>query len=195
MARGTGDEMGVPAPRAAQPARAAHLPVPVDVRAGRDVGLGAGRHHRPLAAGLLGADRAPARRGGALSGARMSRRLGLGALVAAALVSGCGNQGITRGGRVLSNTLTVYSLLPAPSSGAAADAVDGEKLALAQAGGRAGRFTINYASLDEGATGQRAQVADAARTVIGDQQAIAVIGGLDTTGTRTSAPLFNEAGF
>jgi ABC-type branched-subunit amino acid transport system substrate-binding protein len=126
----------------------------------------------------------------------MSRRLALVALLAAALVSGCGNEGITRGGTVLSNTLTVYSLLPAPASGAAADAVDGEKLALAQAGGRAGRFTINFASLDEGAAGQRGAVADAdaARTVIGDTQVIAVIDGLDTAGTRTSAPLFNEAG-
>jgi ABC-type branched-subunit amino acid transport system substrate-binding protein len=124
----------------------------------------------------------------------MSRRLALVALLAAALVAGCGNEGITRGGNVLSNTLTVYSLLPQPASGAAADAVAGEKLALAQAGGRAGRFTINFASVDEGASGQRGPVADATRTVIGDSQVIAVIGGLDTAGTRTSAPLFNEAG-
>jgi len=124
----------------------------------------------------------------------MSRRLALVGLVAAALVAGCGNEGITRGGNVLSNTLTVYSLLPQPATGAAADAVDGEKLALAQAGGRAGRFAINFASVDEGAAGQTGAVADAARSVIGDSQVIAVIDALDTAGTRTSAPLFNEAG-
>src|SRR3954452_23182730 len=108
MARGTGDEMGLPAPRAAQPARAPGLPVPVDLRAGRDVGLGAGRRRRPPAPGVLGADRAPARRGAALRPARMSRGLALVGLVAVALMSGCGNEGITRGGSVLSNTLTVY---------------------------------------------------------------------------------------
>jgi branched-chain amino acid transport system substrate-binding protein len=126
----------------------------------------------------------------------MRRRAAIAALLAALLatLAGCADEGITRGGAVLSDTLTVYSLLPDPRSGAAADAVDGEKLALAQAGGRAGRFTINFSSLDEGAGGEPGQVADAARDVIGDTQVIAVIGGLDTAGTRTSAPLFNEAG-
>jgi branched-chain amino acid transport system substrate-binding protein len=123
------------------------------------------------------------------------RRLGVAAALLVALaLAGCANEGITHGGTVLSDTLTVYSLLPGPSSGAAADAVAGEKLALAQAGGRAGRYTINFSSVDEGAKGERGQVADAVRDVIGDTQVIAVIGGLDTVGTRTSAPLFNEAG-
>jgi ABC-type branched-subunit amino acid transport system substrate-binding protein len=72
--------------------------------------------------------------------------------------------------------------------------IDGEKLALAQAGGRAGGRTVNFVSLEEGADGKPGDVADAARDVISDTQVIAVIGGLDSAGTRTSAPLFNEAG-
>jgi branched-chain amino acid transport system substrate-binding protein len=95
---------------------------------------------------------------------------------------------------VLSDTLTVYSLLPDPRIPVAADIVDGEKLALAQAGGRAGGRTVNFVSLEEGADGRPGDVADAARDVISDTQVIAVIGGLDSAGTRTSAPLFNEAG-
>jgi ABC-type branched-subunit amino acid transport system substrate-binding protein len=124
---------------------------------------------------------------------RRAAALLLAAALAAAL-AGCENEGITRGGAVLSDTLTVYSLLPDPRAPAAADIVDGEKLALAQAGGRAGRYTINFVSLAEGADGAPGQVADASRDVISDTQVIAVIGGLDSAGTRTSAPLFNEAG-
>jgi branched-chain amino acid transport system substrate-binding protein len=110
------------------------------------------------------------------------------------VLSGCASEGINRGGSVLSDTLTVYSLLPDPRAPAAADIIDGEKLALAQAGGRAGGRTVNFVSLEEGADGKPGEVADAARDVISDTQVIAVIGGLDSAGTRTSAPLFNEAG-
>jgi branched-chain amino acid transport system substrate-binding protein len=109
-------------------------------------------------------------------------------------LSGCASEGISRGGAVLGDTLTVYSLLPDPRTPAAADIVDGEKLALAQAGGRAGGHTVNFVSLDEGADGKPGEVADATRDVISDTQVIAAIGGLDSAGTRTSAPLFNEAG-
>lgn len=112
----------------------------------------------------------------------------------AAVLAGCENESITHGGTVLSDTLTVYSLLPDPRAPAAADIVNGEKLALAQAGGRAGRHTINFTSLAEGADGAPGPVADATRDAISDTQVIAVIGGLDSAGTRTSAPLLNEAG-
>ena len=113
---------------------------------------------------------------------------------ALAVLPGCASEGITGGGTVLSDTLTVYSLLPDPRAPAAADIVDGEKLALAQAGGRAGGRTVNFVSLEEGADGKPGEVADAARDAISDTQVIAVIGGLESAGTRTSAPLFNEAG-
>src|SRR3954462_3842505 len=195
MARGTGDEMGLPAPRAAESARPAHLPVPVDAGASRrQMGLRADRPQRPPTPGLPRADRPPARGGQARRPRRVSRLAALVAVLGAA-VAGCGNEAITGGGEVPSSTLTVYSLLPDPQSAAGGDLVNGEKLALAQAGGRAGRFAVTFASLAEGTGGRRADVASATRSVIGDPQAIAVIGGLDTAGTRTSAPLFNEAGY
>ena len=89
--------------------------------------------------------------------------------------------------------LTVYSSLPAPGRGAAADIVAGEKLALAERGGRVGRFTVNFVSVDE-APGRNA-AAEAARAAIADAQAVAVIGGLRTAETRVTAPLLNAAGY
>ncbi len=58
------------------------------------------------------------------------------------------------GSRPLSRSpanLTIYSSLPLQGSLASASLqiVNGEKLALAQVGGRVGRFKINYASLDD----------------------------------------------
>jgi ABC-type branched-subunit amino acid transport system substrate-binding protein len=125
----------------------------------------------------------------------MSARVAVVALVAGLLATlpGCANEGITRGGTVVSDTLTVYSLLPDPQTPTESDLVDGEKLALAQAGGKAGRFTINFTSVGEGGS-EPSQVADATRSVISDTQVIAVINALNSASTRTSAPLFNEAG-
>src|SRR4051794_14080423 len=189
MARGPGDTVGVPAPRAAEPARAPRIPVSVDTTSEHDLGLGSHRPRRAAAPGLPRALRPPA--GG--RGAHRARTRALSAVVVAAAVAalpGCASEGITRGGAVLSDTLTVYSLLPDPRVPAAADMIDGEKLALAQAGGRAGGRTVNFVSLEEGADGKPGDVADAARDVISDTQVIAAIGGLDSAGTRTSAPLF-----
>jgi branched-chain amino acid transport system substrate-binding protein len=125
----------------------------------------------------------------------VSARLAVAALIAALLAAlpGCRNEGITRGGAVLSDTLTVYSLLPDPQTPTESDFVDGEKLALAQAGGKAARFTINFASVGEGGP-EPSGIADTVRSVISDTQVIAVINALDSASTRTSAPLFNEAG-
>lgn len=127
-------------------------------------------------------------------------RLGrlVGALAAVVLVVGCGEtEGITRGGSIIGETLTVYSLLPTPD-GRARDVVDGERLALAQAGGRAGAFKVNFASLDEtgGEQGDElpGAVAAATRQAIVDAQIVAVIGDLDDATARTSVPLLNEAG-
>jgi hypothetical protein len=80
-------------------------------------------------------------------------RIAAALLAAAAALGGCApKEEIRRGGTVLGETLTVYSSLPAPSRGAARDIVDGEKLALAQAEGKAADHKINYASLDEATT-------------------------------------------
>jgi ABC-type branched-subunit amino acid transport system substrate-binding protein len=129
------------------------------------------------------------------------RRLALALAVAAAALgqAACGNRDAIRGGgTTVGTTLTIYSSLPSPERGSARDIAEGEKLALAQVGGRVGPYTINFSSLDEAGAGprQRARAAaDAARTAMADTQTAAVIGTLDSEGARASIPLLNAAGF
>jgi ABC-type branched-subunit amino acid transport system substrate-binding protein len=123
------------------------------------------------------------------------------ALAAAAVVAqaGCGNrESIRGGGATAGKTLTIYSSLPTPARGSSRDIADGEKLALAEAQGRAGDYTINFSSLDEGGAGPRKRqraAGEAARTAMADTQTAAVIGTTDSEGARASIPLLNAAGF
>jgi hypothetical protein len=116
------------------------------------------------------------------------------ALVAAALaalaLAGCGNkdEGISGGGKVIGRTVTVYSIVQDPS-GAALDLVDGEKLALSDAHGRAGALSVNFSSLDAG-DGTDEAAANVSRRAISDPQIIAAI----ATATKVTVPLFNAAG-
>jgi hypothetical protein len=115
-------------------------------------------------------------------------------LVAAAALAlalaGCGggDQGIAGGGKVIGRTVTVYSLTR-DQSGAARDLVDGEKLALQAAGGRAGPLSVNFSSLDTG-DGSDEAFATAARRAINDPQIIAAV----ADATPVTVPLFNAAG-
>lgn len=131
--------------------------------------------------------------------ARRPARLAAGALaVALAGCGGDGGEGIVRGGNVIGETLTVYSVLPQPERGEARDVVDGERLALRQAGGRAGAFKVNFASLDAtgGETGPElpGAVASTVRQAIADAQISAVIGDLEPETAEVSVPLLNSAG-
>lgn len=111
-------------------------------------------------------------------------------VVGALLLPGCSaGGGIDRGGEVIGDTLTVYSSLPHPREGTQRDIVDGEKLALAQRGGRAGSFGVNFASLDE-----LSDPADVAREIVRDQQVIAAIGAERSDAARTMVPLIDAAG-
>ena len=80
-------------------------------------------------------------------------------LAAIALTAaGCGGGGDDRqSGVVVGRTLTIYSSLPQRGDAArsSADLVRAESLALAEAGGRAGRFRVRFVSLDntDAATG------------------------------------------
>ncbi|MDA0172059.1 hypothetical protein OJ998_23355 [Solirubrobacter taibaiensis] len=117
------------------------------------------------------------------------RRVALLAAVAA-LAAGCGqakDEGISGGGKVIGRTVTVYSLTADPGD-TNRSFVDGEKLALSDAGGKAGDFAINFTSLDLG-TDEDAQ-AEATRRAINDPQVIAAI----ADATRVTIPLFNAAG-
>jgi hypothetical protein len=108
----------------------------------------------------------------------------------AALAAGCGagkDEGISGGGKVIGRTVTVYSLMRDPS-GAARDLVDGEKLALSDANGRAGALAVNFSSLDAGDGDEAA--AEAVRRAINDPQIIAAV----ADATPVTVPLFNAAG-
>ena len=112
------------------------------------------------------------------------------AVLAALALAGCGqtkDEGISGGGKVIGGTVTVYSLTADPG-GTHRSFVDGEKLALSDAGGRAGDYAINFTSLDLG-TDDEAQ-AEASRRAINDPQVIAAI----ADATRVTIPLFNAAG-
>jgi branched-chain amino acid transport system substrate-binding protein len=120
------------------------------------------------------------------------------ALVAVALLAGCGDRSaIEGGGRIVGPNVTVYSSLPDPARGVSRDMVDAEKLAILQAHGRAGDVGVNFFSVDEGAPGAGSppQVAGAAaEQVIRDPQVIAAIGALRSDTALTMVPLFNAAG-
>ena len=101
---------------------------------------------------------------------------------------------ITNGGKVVGETLSVYSLLPlsGPRGEAARDAVRGQKLALAEAGGVAGPFKVNFAPIDLRGGGTR--ITHTVREAIHDVSIIAAITDLDTSTARLTVPLFNSAG-
>ena len=76
--------------------------------------------------------------------------------------------------------------------------VDGIKLALSQAGGKAGDVTINYTSLDD-STAQagnwdQQQVQANARKVVSDSKALVLIGEFNSGATKVSLPTLNRAG-
>lgn len=124
--------------------------------------------------------------------ARQARhRLLAAAFVAVLALAGCGaskDEGISGGGKVIGRTVTVYSLTSDPGGGNR-DFVDGQKLALSDAGGRAGELSVNFTSLDLGGTDEALQ-AQAARRAISDPQIIAAI----VDATKVTVPLFNAAG-
>ena len=96
--------------------------------------------------------------------------------------------------------LTIYSSLPLQGAARtqAEAAVNGAKLALEQAGGKAGEFTIKYESLDDSTAqqgGWEPGVTSAnALKVAGDDSAIGYIGEFNSGATAVSLPILNEAG-
>jgi hypothetical protein len=113
------------------------------------------------------------------------------ALLVLVALAGCGNakdEGISGGGKVIGRTVTVYSLMTDPGV-ANRDFVDAEKLALSDAGGRAGGLAVNFTSLDLGGSDRELQ-GQAVRRAINDPQIIAAV----VDATEVTAPLFNAAG-
>jgi branched-chain amino acid transport system substrate-binding protein len=96
-------------------------------------------------------------------------------------------------------TLTVYSSLPlrGPAAAQSQSIVNAEKLALEDAGGRAGPFIVKYVSLDDssGPVGWEPKtVGAAARKAAQDKTTIGYLGDLDSGASAISIPVLNEAG-
>ena len=76
--------------------------------------------------------------------------------------------------------------------------VNGIKLALSQAGGKAGAFTVNYQSLDDStaAAGEwdPTQTAANARKAGGGPKAVYYIGEFNSGASEVSIPIINQAG-
>lgn len=130
----------------------------------------------------------------------MPRRI-TGGLVAVVLASaGCGGEDRATETPISGDQLTVYSSGPlhGPLAGVARDVIRGQKLALAEAGGRAGPFQVTFVALDSAdpRTGRWSprRVADNAREAVRDRQAIAYLGELESGASTVSAPVLNEGG-
>src|SRR5215218_4299178 len=97
------------------------------------------------------------------------------------------------------STLTIYSSLPlqGDSRPQSEDVVAGEKLALEEAGGKVGKFTIKYVSLDDAtaAAGKwdPAQTSSDARKAAQDKSSIAYLGEFNSGASAISLPILNEA--
>ena len=119
----------------------------------------------------------------------------LAALLAAAALAGCAD---SISNTTVGPTLSVYSILPlqGPRAGQTADIVDGEKLALRDAGGAAGGRIVNFRSVDSSAQGAvtPGSAAAAARLAAQDPSSIAAVGALTGEEGRVVLPLVNEAG-
>jgi branched-chain amino acid transport system substrate-binding protein len=99
-----------------------------------------------------------------------------------------------------SNTVDIYSSLPLQGASTAQTnpMVNGIKLALAEAGGKAGQWTVNYQSLDDStaAAGKwdPGQTAANARKVATDPKAVYYIGEFNSGASEVSIPILNQAG-
>jgi branched-chain amino acid transport system substrate-binding protein len=97
-------------------------------------------------------------------------------------------------------TVDIYSSLPmqGASSAQTIPLVNGIKLALSQAGGKAGQWTVNYQVLDDStaAAGKwdPGQTAANARKVASDSKAVFYIGEFNSGASQVSIPILNEAG-
>jgi branched-chain amino acid transport system substrate-binding protein len=125
------------------------------------------------------------------------------ALVAAPLLAGCGSDQ-SRGGKVVGDTLTIYTSLPlqGPHKHRAQSMINAEKLALQDAGGKAGSYKVNFAARDDSTAGgsrgpgwDPGKTADNAAKAAQDSRTIAYIGEFDSGATAVSIPVTNEAGF
>jgi branched-chain amino acid transport system substrate-binding protein len=110
---------------------------------------------------------------------------------------GGGGGGDASGG---GKTLTIYSDMPLQGAGGpqSTSVVNGEKLALEQNKGLAGKFKIKFVSLDNSTAQAGSWTPDAtsanARKVAGDSNTAVYIGEFNSGAAAVSIPILNEAG-
>jgi branched-chain amino acid transport system substrate-binding protein len=115
-------------------------------------------------------------------------------------LAGCGGVGISGASEATGNQLAIYSSLPlqGPSAPISHEIVNGERLALAQAGGQIGSLKVGYVSLDDAnpKTGELDPAATStdAKMAAQDTSTIAYLGELGSEATAVSLPLINAAG-
>jgi branched-chain amino acid transport system substrate-binding protein len=122
------------------------------------------------------------------------------ALILLLAPAGCGGVSVSGAEPVLGDNLTVYSSLPlhGPESAISTQIVNGERLALADAGGEVGHFRISLYSLDDSSPTSNGWApgvtATNAKLAAQDNDAIAYVGDYDSPATAVSLPLTNGAG-
>jgi len=119
-------------------------------------------------------------------------------------VAACGGSDNGGGGGSSSSegrtTLTIYSSLPLQGENRpqSESVVNGEKLALEEAGGKVGKFKVTYKSLDDStaaaAKWEPGQTSSDARKAAQDQSTIAYLGEFNSGASAISIPILNEAG-
>jgi branched-chain amino acid transport system substrate-binding protein len=115
---------------------------------------------------------------------------------------GANNSSTTTGGAGPSGSkvVDIYSSLPlqGPSAAQNVPLVNGIRLALSEAGGKAGEWTVKYTSLDDSTakTGQwdRTRTAANAREAEADPKTVYYIGEWNSGASKVSIPILNEAG-
>jgi branched-chain amino acid transport system substrate-binding protein len=139
------------------------------------------------------------------------RKATSGALVACAAVAiaACGSSSSSSSSKSAAasggsggTTIDIYSSLPLQGAVSAqtGPTVNGIKLALAQAGGKAGKFTVNYQSLDDSTATSAATTCDVnqsaanARKVATDPKAVYYIGEFNSGCSKVTIPILNQAG-
>jgi branched-chain amino acid transport system substrate-binding protein len=130
----------------------------------------------------------------------VSSMLVAGLAVGVAACGGGGGSSSSTGSTASGKTLTIYSSLPLQGASRTNSQalVNGIKLALSQAGGKAGQFTINYKSLDDSTaqTGKwdPGQTSSDARQAAQDKSTILYIGEFNSGASAISIPILNRAG-
>jgi branched-chain amino acid transport system substrate-binding protein len=120
--------------------------------------------------------------------------------VALAACGGSSSRSSTATTSNVSKTVDIYSSLPLHGASRAQTEplVNGIKLALSQAGGKAGQFTVNYRSLDDSTAAAGGwdpnRTAANAREAAADPGTVYYIGEFNSSASEVSIPILNQAG-